>query len=135
MINKIVINTKIKGKFEVSKEVVFELIGINSPLIYKYLKSKKDSKQHKFKPYKNRLNVSSIDEHVFSDDTFIYIFECKIDDRTNTDLITIIEKLKERANTKNSNLEIIEVPNKMVWDIENNNGIEKLIKVKYRYLR
>ena len=54
----------------------------------------------------------------------VYSFAERDIDRTDEDLIEVIEKLKEKANTMCSELKIIEVPDDVDWQIEEYDGAE-----------
>lgn len=54
----------------------------------------------------------------------IYCFNEKDIDRTDEDLIKIIEQLKEKANTICSKLKIVEIPDDIDWQIEDYDGAE-----------
>lgn len=45
-------------------------------------------------------------------------------DRTDSDLIAIVEDLKEKADTHNSLLTIVEIPDDIYWSIQDTHGYE-----------
>ena len=50
-------------------------------------------------------------------------------DRTDPDLINIIEEMGEKANSKNSKLKIVEIPDDVNWRISEYDGQEKIREV------
>ena len=48
------------------------------------------------------------------------------DDRTNPALVAVVEKLGQAASGKLSDLEVIEVPDDLAYDIEDYDGIETI---------
>lgn len=46
--------------------------------------------------------------------------------RTNKDIVAVVEKLKEKANDRHSNLFIVEIEEDVFWEIDNYDGIEKV---------
>ena len=47
-------------------------------------------------------------------------------ERTDIDLIEVVEKLKEKANGKCSELEIVEIPDDVSWELSDYDGIERV---------
>ena len=54
----------------------------------------------------------------------IYSFTARDIDRTDEDLIKVVENLKEKANTMCSELKIIDIPDDVDWEIEEYDGME-----------
>ena len=52
------------------------------------------------------------------------------EDRTDPDLISIVEELGDEANTRFSKLKVIEIPDDCDWEINDYDGIESVIDVK-----
>lgn len=46
--------------------------------------------------------------------------------RTDKDLITVIRKLKDKANGAHAELEIVEIPDGVDWEIDEYDGIESI---------
>jgi hypothetical protein len=53
----------------------------------------------------------------------------QIGDRVNPILIDVIEELEEQANTENSSLKIVEIPDDVKWYIEDRDGWEHIAEV------
>lgn len=56
------------------------------------------------------------------------------EDRTDKDLINVIEKLGKKANSRFSKLKIIEIPDDVEWEIEEYDGLEHIAE-KHRTWR
>lgn len=54
----------------------------------------------------------------------IYSFNEKNISRTDEDLISVVEQLKEKTNTICSKLKIVEIPDDVDWEIEDYDGAE-----------
>lgn len=54
----------------------------------------------------------------------LYSFAERDIDRTDKDLIRVVEQLKEKANTICSKLKIVEIPDDVDWEIEDYDGAE-----------
>lgn len=72
------------------------------------------------KDYGNRFSSKEISEEEWEK----YCFNSKDIDRTDKDLITVVEKLGEKANTMCSSLKILEIPDDVDWTIEEYDGVE-----------
>lgn len=57
------------------------------------------------------------------DETFIPHYDY-YDDRADPDLIAVVEQLGERANDRYSELKIIEIPDDVMWDVDEYDGME-----------
>lgn len=65
----------------------------------------------------------------FSDDDRTGLIWCE-PDRTDPDLITVVEKLKNKANGACASLDIIEIPDDVKdWEIEDYDGMESVHEV------
>lgn len=67
-----------------------------------------------------KFTTKDITEKEFRD----CLFKEKGIDRTDEDLIKVVEKLKEKANTMCSELKIIDIPDDVEWVIEEYDGAE-----------
>lgn len=54
---------------------------------------------------------------------FLNLF-CREINRTDKQLITVIKKIKEKANAPRSELKIIKIPDNVEWEIDNYDGLE-----------
>lgn len=58
-----------------------------------------------------------------SNETYINTLEY-FNDRTDPDLIAVVEQFGKQANDRNAELKIIEIPNDVKWQIGENDGLE-----------
>jgi len=134
---KVVLN-KCYGGFGLSLLAQKEYLKLKGKKAYFYKQTKysfKD-KQEEFEKIKDIEN---------SDDLFIHCLTVNLGDvakklkyrdkeyfsdhnikRTDKDLIKIIEKLGEKANSRYSKLVIVEIPNNIKWEIDDYDGVETL---------
>ena len=116
------------GGFSLSVEAIYELIKRNSKCLEKILIEsinddpsfisefsdyKENIKQHRY-----MLSLVLVDEKV------IYKLIDTQDTRFNSDLIEVVEKLKENANGCYANISIIEISDNIEWQIKDNYGFE-----------
>lgn len=127
---EIVINKKYGG-FDLSVLAIKELLQLKGKQGYFYdmeiidkdiwYVKKQDNENGMFttcftKDFGTKINSKDVDDN--------YYFNVKSLDRTDADLIRVIKKLRERANTMVSSLEIIEIPDDVEWEIEEYDGNE-----------
>jgi hypothetical protein len=46
------------------------------------------------------------------------------DDRSNTRLVEVVEKLGDKANGRHASLRVVEIPDDIEWHIEDHDGME-----------
>ena len=51
-------------------------------------------------------------------------FDGRPEDRSDPDLVAVVEKLRKRANGDHAQLEVVEIPDDVEWQIEEYDGIE-----------
>lgn len=64
------------------------------------------------------------DKDITATEHRVYSFKERDIDRTDEDLIKVVEELKEKANTMCSELKIIDIPDDVDWEIEEYDGAE-----------
>lgn len=124
---KIVINN-CYGGFSLSHEAVMKYAKLKGMKLYPFVN---DSPYEfdKFKPYNGEKDVFLVyyaEKPLKEDGTYesgSYFSERDID-RTDKNLIKVIEKLGKRANGSCANLKIVEIPDDIKWKIEEYDGIE-----------
>lgn len=131
---KIVINVQYGG-FNLSILAIKEYLKLKGKEAYFYDTEFKNNEIYyrKLDDYKDRIltycflkdlgeeiNSRSLNEEIWDN----YAFNEKDINRTDKDLIKVIEKLGEKANTMCSTLKIIEVPDNVDWIIEEYDGNE-----------
>lgn len=127
---KIVIN-KSHGAFGLSYEAVMEYAKLKGIQLYAY------------SPMHTRMNISlnKVVEYDGKSNEFIILYSteklnknstlkkrgyfdpCRIR-RDDPDLIKVVEKLGDTANSKYSKLKIVEIPDGINWEVEEYDGIE-----------
>lgn len=133
---KIVVN-KCFGGFELSLKAMKEYYKLKGITIYPYARN---IYNHEFEEY-SRTNENDIFNSYFTKDygeTFrlmnedinneVYYFDI---DRTDKDLIQVVEKLGKEANGKFSSLCVVEIPDGIEWEIDDYDGIET-VEEKHR---
>lgn len=65
-------------------------------------------------------------DEYYKDDEPFHVYEINRDD---PDLVTVVEKLGERADTKFSKLKVVEIPDDVDWVIEEYDGVEWVAEV------
>lgn len=110
---------KLKGKDAYFYDMKFQ----NKEIVY----TKKDNFTGKelflncfTKDFGEKFKTKDIAEKEFRD----CLFNEKGIDRTDEDLIKVVEKLKEKVNTMCSELKIIDIPDDVEWVIEEYDGAE-----------
>lgn len=109
---------KLKGKKGYFYETNFE----NGKLSYKKIKN--NNKELFVFCFLKDLGDEINDKDLKDDVWDKYSFNSKDIKRTDKDLIKVIEKLGEKANTICSTLKIIEIPDDVDWEIEEYDGNE-----------
>ena len=148
---KVVVN-RCYGGFGLSIKALMRLIEMKSDIIKKttvqhyyggsdeYKKSKapcydpnwkekfdKDSKEKK-KDLGNGFYTFSWVE-TLTDDKFIYDIDIYKLDRSNKDLIKVVEDMGEEASDRHAELKIIEIPDGVEYEIDEYDGIESIHEV------
>ena len=120
-----------------------------SPEAMKMLAKKKGRECHFFKhEYENILDiqytpVSMKDADMFStafdtvelpedmsNEWYVeHVIDSRPDDRTDPDLIAVVQKLKKKANGNCAELHIVEIPDDVNYSIEEYDGIEHIAEV------
>ena len=63
------------------------------------------------------------------------LFLCEdTEDRSDPDLVAVVEQLGEDANTDSSELKVVEIPDGVEWEIQNYDGMEHIAE-KHRTWR
>lgn len=70
------------------------------------------------------FGTSFKDKDITETEHRVYSFKERDIDRTDEDLIKVVEELKEKANTICSELKIIDIPDDVDWEIEEYDGAE-----------
>lgn len=92
---------------EAEKEILFFAYSVPNPDEYKLNIPDEDGM---YKSANERAKTISLDN--------------RPDDRTDKDLVAVVEELKEKANSRFSKLKIIEIPDGIDWEIEEYDGQE-----------
>lgn len=131
---KIVINNDYGG-FNLSTLAIKEYLKLNGKKAYFYNTEFKNTEIYYEQVNENQINLSTIcftkdfgmkfkNKDISEAEWKAYSFNGKSIDRTDKNLIKVIEKLKDRTNTYCSNLKIIEIPDDIDWVIEEYDGAE-----------
>jgi len=113
---KVVIN-KCYGGFGISNEARLALIGHNSKLVRPV---ECDSNDRAIQSMIKHGQFTVIDGKVYTDDA------SNDENRTDKDLIEIVERLGEKANGEYAKLAIVEIPDGIEWEIDEYDGIESI---------
>ena len=131
---KVVIN-KSTGGFGLSFQAIEEYCRKKEKNLYYYVEEIGPPNEY-FKtefPEKYFLNHVHFSTKDYGDWTFRIEKKHRINikkiDRTDPDLINIIEKMGETANSKYSKLKIVEIPDNVNWRISEYDGQEKIREV------
>lgn len=131
---KVVINTK-PGGFGLSPEATLELYrrrcrGIEAKKVEDIFPEKGDGSALDFDEqiFRWRSHLSS-GEPLNAFQTYFspeeaFVLTCPMIERDNPDLVEVVEQLGTRANAPLSNLEIVEIPQDVIWQIDERNGVE-----------
>lgn len=132
---KIVINAQYGG-FNLSKLATEEYLKLKGKKAYFY-RTECDGREIYYKKIDSSFKEDiftlcftkdfgeSINEEEISEDMWEnYCFSAKEIKRTDKDLIKVVEKLKEKANTICSSLKIIKIPDDVDYEIEEYDGNE-----------
>lgn len=153
---KIVIN-KCYGGFSLSMEGVemlaklqgrecyfFEMKGSKSiykPSVYKPIEKTKNTlfftafdipNPNKLFSNKNFHKMSKEEGEAYNLIFSKHYINCRPKDRTDKNLIKVVESLKEKANGSCAQLEIIDIPDGVEWEIQDYDGIERVVE-KHRF--
>ena len=131
---KVVIN-KCYGGFGLSPEAVIELAKMGSSVIKKiplaeYFGKSKDLKKE-IKHWKKRqdgyLQSPSLSATIYDPKEEVILSDADIrakENRTNKDVIAVVEKLGAKADGYFAELKIIEIPDGIEWEVGEYDGIE-----------
>ena len=114
---KVVIN-KCYGGFGISNEARLELIKRKSKLV-RVVEARADEYGY-FKRMIERGVFTKVKGKVYADDA------SDDENRTDKDLIEIVERLGEKANGQYAKLAIVEIPDGIEWEIDEYDGIESI---------
>jgi hypothetical protein len=112
---KIVINTKIGG-FDISAEALYELISQNSEFISSYEQTPKCGYEQ-WIGFKNGYEKEVATDRLKKDNVVFFHHDDYRESRTDSKLIQILLNLGKNANTKYSELKIVEIPDDVKWYI------------------
>ena len=122
---KVVIN-KCFGGFHPSKKAILELMKLGCPHIQKtplkfFAAFFKLSEQETRDLIENYMELPIIGDEVIAE---------KHDgqDRSCPILVAVVEKLGEEANSKYSQLKIVEIPDDVEWEIDEYDGVEIIVE-------
>lgn len=110
---KVVINVCFGG-FGLSEEA-FELLLTKKGIEFEKVPAKYGSGLDKHDFYRKG--------HAGEDEHFLWYYDLA-QDRTDADLIAIVEELGQRANTRTSELKIVEIPDDVQFHIHEYDGLE-----------
>jgi len=136
---KIVIN-KCFGGFGISNEALLELIRMKSEIVQKRTIKEYYGKEWEKQYYKDKERLKKFKDNFFGhtfyegalyDDEFVYFIDDNKNVRINDDLIKVVKKLKEKASSRVAELEIVEVPYGVEWEISEIRGNET-VEEKHR---
>jgi hypothetical protein len=124
---KIVINT-CYGGFGVSHKAMMRYAEIKGITLYPIVSKLSQQGKTTWEPYRDGMRTSYLsylteplkDDGTFEED----VYWSKYPDRTDPDLIQIIEELGEEANGLYAELKIIEIPDGVDYIIEEYDGVE-----------
>lgn len=140
---KIVIN-KCYGGFGISNEALHELIKLNASCIesqkfteYSNSTSDPDWELKEDGIWYHRFSAIAINKSIIDVNNILLstVYFLKRDDsiRSNPDLINIIEKLGKNAGGQFSKLKIVEIPDKVNWEIDEYDGMETVREISGRW--
>lgn len=112
---KIVVNKKYGG-FGLSDKA----IELYAKLAGLQLEQRTYEEEHAFSNWKFRVDITN--NRVFS------VYELN---RTDPNLVAVVEQLQDAANTNFSQLEVVEIPDNVEWSITERDGFE-IIEEKHR---
>lgn len=129
---KVVINT-CYGGFGISVEALFWLIKKNSTAVKKipWNKWSNDSVENAEKDFKTEFKegFKSSYYNVLYKDGFVYDLINRYEDekiRSHSDLIEVVEMLKDRANGGCAKLKVVEIPDGIDYSIDVYDGLESI---------
>ena len=116
---KVVIN-KCHGGFSLSHAAMFALAKADSPVIEKV----DDKKCHPYKFKDTGLGYAAESfVALIMYDNVVYSVRHEVD-RSDPDLVAIVEKMGKAANGRYAELAIVEIPDDVVWEIAEYDGYE-----------
>ena len=131
---KIVINNQYGG-FSLSAEAIEEYLKLKGKKVYfyeldirgeelRYRKTSKGENEPFVTCFTKDFGAEIAQDSISDEEWEKYMFDTKEIQRTDKDLIEVIKKLGEKANTMCSSLKIIEIPDDVDWVIEEYDGAE-----------
>lgn len=123
--------------FLLSHKAIVELVKMGSELVKKvpmekFLKYEEGDEKYIENCGDGFIRHRQIDNAVFKDGYAYYLELYDPSIRTHPDLIAIVEKLGEEANTEYSELKIVEVPDDVEWYIAENDQGQEWVAEKHR---
>lgn len=137
---KIVIN-KCYGGFGISNEALHELIKLEASCIqskkfteYTYIQSDINWELKENGIWYNKYSAIAINDKNLTDInnillSTVYFLKTGDSIRSNPDLINVIEKLGKNASGHYSKLKIVEIPDKVNWEIDEYDGMETVREI------
>ena len=130
MARKVVIN-KCYGGFGLSILAIKEYLKLKGKEVYFYQMNNiyyqkiSDSKDGMFVHcFTKDFGEKFYDKDISNEDWDKYSFSSKNIERDDEDLVKVVKKLKDKANTMCSNLKVVEIPEDIEWQIEEYDGNE-----------
>lgn len=142
-VRKIVINSK-HGGFGISPEAIHELFrrgcrGIQAMKVEEVFHDKGDGSDFcldeqifRWRAYLSSGEALNPFQTYFSPDEK-FVLACPRIDRDDPDLVSVVEQFGTKANAALSNLEIVEIPHDVVWQIQECDGIEYVAEAHRRW--
>lgn len=127
---KIAIN-RCYGGFQLSNKAIEMLMKRKGLECYRYIWDYKDEKYHKLSSFETEDTYLAIDYSIADlgdcveniPDEYYWYYRSEIE-RTDKDLIEVIEELGEEVNGSCGDIRIIEIPDNVDWEINDYDGIE-----------
>ena len=131
---------KCYGGFSISAEALVELVKMKSDVIesmslkdYTGDQSTMDEYKahHTYASFKKIGGFEAEEYGVLHKDNMVYFLKDKHDNETRThkDLIYVIEKMGEKSWGRCSQLDIVEIPDNVNWEIDEYDGMESVDEV------
>ena len=133
---KVMINT-CYGGFSVSEEAIYayakrkglsvypEDIGFGLKHYWTIPEDKRDSYLEGAAWYAANIEDRRKSNKFFEENTI----DIRPDDRTDADWITVVEELGEKANGECAKIRVVEIPDDVLWSIDEYDGIETIREV------
>jgi hypothetical protein len=133
---KIVLNKK-AGYYDLSPKAIKLLIQIDSPCVEKMHKSKWYDEEYTSEQISENIKedfkvdlgdgyLAKIDINTVLYNDCIYMAKHQIEYRSHPDLIKVIELLKDEAFGPQADLQIVDIPDDITWDLQEDYGIETI---------